>query len=87
MVPWLHELTHLPTASLKRLTCAIPMTQAKIKNLIAVIPSSEEDSDNGSDDDHVEVSNTPKQPSTAARAKVSNVALIKVDPGVSVIRP
>ena len=84
MVPWLHELTHLPTASLKRLTRAIPTTQAKIENLIAVVPSSDEDSDDGSDDDHMEAVNTPKRPSTATSAKVSSVALIKVDPGVSV---
>ena len=63
------------------------MTQAKIENLIAVVPSSEEDSNDGSDNDHMEVSNTLKRPSTAASAKVSNVALIKADPGVSGFGP
>ena len=60
MLPWLPELEHLPTKSLKRLTCVLPELQARIEHLVADLGSDLEgnnDEDEGEDNDDEDGSN------------------------------
>lgn len=51
MVPWLPDLAHIPPASLKRLTRALPGLQARLETLVAELGS---DRDGDEDDEENE---------------------------------